>query len=160
MGVDITLISEATGTCITMVTMVRGWLSHMRSGGTGTPALKWTLWWKEEALLVECGPLEAMGIHVNRRAGRPVSSLQPRMDPKSHFGSFITCQNWSSQEGGLRAESRTAGQMQFLRGSWGWRRENDQGPASEHVEATPNLLEVTQEFHRKVRLDYCTLGEK
>lgn len=81
MGVDITLTSEATGTCITMVTMVRGWLSHMRSGGMGTSALKWTLWWKEEALLVECGPLEAMGIHVNRRAGRPVSSLQPRMDP-------------------------------------------------------------------------------
>lgn len=59
----------------------------------GPWALKWTLWWKEEALLVECGTLEAMGVCMNRRAGWPVSPLQLRMDLESRFGSFIMCQN-------------------------------------------------------------------
>lgn len=75
MGVNITLISEATGTCITMVTMVRGWLSHMRSGGMGTPALKWTLWWKEGSV----GGVWSSGSHGStyEQKGRAACLLTP-----------------------------------------------------------------------------------
>ena len=97
--------------------------------------------------MVECGTLEATGVCMNRRAVWPVSPLQPRMDPESRFGSFITFQNchWSSQE---------AGQLERCSSS------EEAKDGNENMIREPDLLEVTQGFHRKVRLNYCTLGEK